>query len=85
MFKGTNAIFPCRFCEMKAVKNECAARCPYYMTTLSPVGVNNPDYANLPLRTDATIKAKAYEIERTSIPRQRELLQKESGINGQVS
>jgi hypothetical protein len=83
-FKGINAIYPCRFCEMKAVQNPAATRTPYYMTTLSQNDAQNPDYLNLPLRTDYSIKATAYKIETTSNQAQKQQLQKDCGINGQV-
>jgi hypothetical protein len=70
---------------MSAVKNTQAARCPYYMTTLTQHGNDNPDYASLPLRDDAEIKRIANQIEHTSNAKRKESLQKETGINGEVS
>lgn len=83
-FKGVNGIYPCRYCMMRAVKDPNNSRCPYYMTTLEPDGCRHPDYGDLPLRTDREIKRKANEIEYTSNNQDREDLQKESGINGEV-
>ncbi|KAJ9118395.1 hypothetical protein QFC24_006224 [Naganishia onofrii] len=68
---------------MTAVKNPAVARCPYYMTTLSRCNSENPDYANLTLRTDYGIKRKAYEIEQETTNVKKAKLQKDSGINGQ--
>lgn len=70
---------------MRAVKNVNAARCPYYMTTLTSEESSLLDYGNLPLRHDAGIKAKANEIEHAHSNKAREALQKDSGINGEVS
>jgi hypothetical protein len=83
-FKGVNAIYPCRYCKMRAVKDPNNARCPYYMTTLEPDRHGHNNYGDLPLRTDHEIKRTANKIEYTPNNQDREEAQKGSGINGEV-
>lgn len=83
-FKGTNALYPCRFCKMKAIPHVKGKKTTYCMTTVKEKDKNNPDYRNLPARNHCEIARQAEEVEGTSQAQLKRKKQVSYGINGKV-
>jgi hypothetical protein len=83
-FKGHNALFPCRFCTMKAIKHVKGKKATYYMTTVTEKSKGNPDYRRLPRRTHQEVIRQAEEVEGITQKTLKKKRQVEYGINGKV-
>jgi hypothetical protein len=83
-FKGINGKCPCRFCTMKAIPRKSGAQTTYYLARLLERHRLNPDYVRLPLRRHEQIVSMAKLIDETVDEEERDELQMNSGIVGQV-
>lgn len=83
-FKGINALYPCRFCKMKAISYVKGKKTTYYLTTAKQKAKNNPNYRKLPARTHCEIARQAEELEGTTQKQLKKKMQVAYGMNGKV-
>ncbi|KAI5448975.1 hypothetical protein NCC49_005708 [Naganishia albida] len=84
-FKGHNAIAPCRFCVMRAIPRKSGKTTTYYLTRRRPVSHENPDYADLPMRSHESVRRQADDIEGTVEDQAKKQLQIQYGIRGKTT
>ncbi|KAJ9111247.1 hypothetical protein QFC22_006547 [Naganishia vaughanmartiniae] len=84
-FKSIGAIFPCRWCKMRAIRPGEAGQeyGKYYLTTKTANDTNNVKYNALPLRTHQEIMRDVEAIRSCRTKASQEILKKEKGINDQ--
>lgn len=84
--KGHNGVRPCRYCEIKGVRDQSKPRAPYYVPLRQPDRPEAPpmswDPRALPLRTIPRLRAQLKKIEDTRLSKtERKKARQRWGIN----
>lgn len=69
---------------MRAIPRKSGKTTTYYLTRRRPVSHENPDYADLPLRSHESVRRQAEDIEGTMQDQAKKNLQIQHGIRGKV-